>query len=132
MQEQHQQNEPVVISKESLAGNGTILLVEDDEPLRKLTVRHLQSFGYRVLDAQDAVSALTISDAVREKIDLLLTDVVLPKTNGRALAKMLLEKRPTLRVLFTSGYTGQSISTGNILEENCNFLPKPYTRSGLA
>ena len=132
LQEQHDQNKPVVISKETLAGNGTILLVEDDEPLRKLTVRHLQSFGYRVLDAQDAVSALNISDAVREEIDLLLTDVVLPKTNGRALAKMLLEKRPTLRVLFTSGYTGQSISSGNILEENCNFLPKPYTRSGLA
>ncbi len=132
VQEQQDQDEPVVISKETLAGNGTILLVEDDDPLRKLTVRHLQSFGYRVLDAQDATTALVISDAAREDIDLLLTDVVLPKTNGRALAKMLLEKRPALRVLFTSGYTGQSILSGNILEENCHFLAKPYTRSSLA
>ena len=110
----------------------SILLVEDDGPLRKLTVRHLQSLGYRVLDAQDATSALSISDASSENIELLLTDVVLPKTNGRALAQMLLERRPTLRVLFTSGYTGQSIAEGNVLEENCNFLPKPYTRSSLA
>ena len=132
LREQNDQNGPVVISKETHAGNGTILLVEDDDPLRKLTVRHLQSLGYRVLDAQDASYALAISDAAKENIDLLLTDVVLPKTNGPALAKMLLDKRPRLRVLFTSGYTGQSISSGNILEENCHFLPKPYTRSRLA
>lgn len=124
--------EPVAISKESLTGNGTILVVEDDAPLRKLTVHHLQSFGYRVLDAQDAASALSISSASAENIDLLLTDVVLPKVNGRDLAKMLLEKRPDLHVLFTSGYTGQSVERGNILEENCNFLPKPYTRGSLA
>ena len=125
-------SEPVVISKESLTGNGTILLVEDDAPLRKLTVHHLESFGYKVLDAEDAASALAISSATEESIDLLLTDVVLPKINGRALAKMLIEKRADLRVLFTSGYTGQSIEKGNILEENCHFLPKPYTRAGLA
>jgi len=125
-------SEAVVISKESVAGNGTILLVEDDDPLRKLTVCHLQSFGYRVLEAQDAASALAISSASDESIDLLLTDVVLPKINGHALAKMLIEKRPDLRVLFTSGYTGQSVERGNILEENCHFLPKPYTRANLA
>jgi PAS domain S-box-containing protein len=124
--------EPVVIAKESFAGNGTILVVEDDAPLRNLTVRHLRSFGYCVLDAQDAASAIAISDASNVSIDLLLTDVVLPKVNGRALANLLIEKRPDLRVLFTSGYTGQSIEKGNILEENCNFLPKPYTRAGLA
>jgi two-component system, cell cycle sensor histidine kinase and response regulator CckA len=119
-------------SDESFAGKETILLVEDDAPLRQLTVRLLQSFGYRVLDAPDAASAIAISDAARENIDLLLTDVVLPKTNGRALAEALLERRPTLRVLFTSGYTGQIVGQGNILEENCHFLPKPYTRSCLA
>src|ERR1700751_1322212 len=108
--------EPVVIYKESLAGSGTILLVEDDAPLRKLTAHHLESFGYKVLDAEDAVSALAISSATEQSIALLLTDVVLPKINGRALAKMLIEKRPDLRVLFTSGYTGQSIERGNILE----------------
>lgn len=124
--------EPVVISKESHTGNGTILVVEDDAPLRNLTVRHLRSFGYRVLDAQDAASALAISNASNENIDLLFTDVVLPKINGRALANLLTEKRPDLRVLFTSGYTGQSVEKGDILEENCNFLPKPYTRAGLA
>ena len=125
-------SEPVVTSTESFAGNGTILVVEDDAPLRNLTVRHLRSFGYRVLDAQDAASALAISGASNHSIDLLLTDVVLPKINGRALANLLLEKRPDLRVLFTSGYTGQSVEKGNILEENCHFLPKPYTRAGLA
>jgi hypothetical protein len=88
-------SEAVIISKESLAGNGTILLVEDDDPLRKLTVCHLQSFGYRVLDAQDAASALAISSASDESI-------------------------------------GQSVERGNILEENCHFLPKPYTRANLA
>jgi PAS domain S-box-containing protein len=117
---------------ESLAGKGTILLVEDDAPLRQLTVRLLQSFGYSVIEAQDATSALSISDAVKDQIDLLLTDVVLPKVNGRALADMLREKRPMLRVLFTSGYTGQAMGENNIIGEGCNFLPKPYTRNSLA
>jgi two-component system, cell cycle sensor histidine kinase and response regulator CckA len=132
MERDLEENKSVVISKQSFAGNGTILLVEDDGPLRKLTVRHLRSFGYLVLDAYDATSALAISDATAENIDLLLTDVVMPKCNGRALAQMLLERRPNLRVLFTSGYTGQTVGEGNILEENCHFLPKPYTRSSLA
>jgi two-component system cell cycle sensor histidine kinase/response regulator CckA len=130
--EQHNENESALISKESPAGKGTILLVEDDAPLRQLTVRLLQSLGYRVFDAEDAASALAISDAAKENIDLLLTDVVLPKINGRALSETLQKKRPTLRVLFTSGYTGQIVGKGNILEENCHFLPKPYTRSCLA
>ena len=125
-------SETVIIPEESFAGKGTILVVEDDAPLRNLTVRHLRSFGYRVLDAQDAASALAVSSASNESIDLLFTDVVLPKINGRALANLLIEQRPALRVLFTSGYTGQSIEKGNILEENCHFLPKPYTRALLA
>jgi len=132
MEQRHNEDGSVESSDESLAGKGTILLVEDDAPLRQLTVRLLQSFGYRVLDAPDAASALAISDVTKEIIDLLLTDVVLPKTNGRALAEALQERRPTLRVLFTSGYTGQIVGGGNILEENCHFLPKPYTRSCLA
>jgi two-component system cell cycle sensor histidine kinase/response regulator CckA len=131
MEQRDNEDDPVT-PKESLAGNGTILLVEDDGPLRRLTVRLLQSFGYRVLDAEDAASALAISDTTRGNIDLLLTDVVLPKANGRALAEAIQQKRPTLRVLFTSGYTGQIVGKGNILEENCHFLPKPYTLSGLA
>lgn len=132
MEQPHEEDGPGANSSESFAGKGTILLVEDDAPLRQLTARLLQSFGYRVLDAQDAASAIDISGATRENIDLLLTDVVLPKTNGRALAEALQERRPTLRVLFTSGYTGQIVGKGNILEENCHFLPKPYTRSCLA
>ncbi len=113
-------------------GKGTILLVEDDAPLRQLTVRLLRSFGYQVLEAQDATSALAMSDSVKGRIDLLLTDVVLPKTNGRTLAGMLVGKRPGLRVLFTSGYTGQNISENTVLAENCNFLSKPYSRNMLA
>jgi two-component system, cell cycle sensor histidine kinase and response regulator CckA len=132
MKQQCNENESLANSNDLPAGKGTILLVEDDGPLRKLTVRLLQSFGYRVLDAEDGASALTISDGTSENIDLLLTDVVLPKTSGRELAETLQERRPTLRVLFTSGYTGQVVGKGNILQENCHFLPKPYTRSCLS
>jgi PAS domain S-box-containing protein len=132
MQQRYNEDGSVPTSDESFAGKETILLVEDDAPLRQLTVRLLQSFGYRVFDAQDAASAIAISDAARENIDLLLTDVVLPKTNGRELAEALQARRPTLRVLFTSGYTGQIVGQDNILKENCHFLPKPYTRSCLA
>ena len=118
--------------QEVLNGRATVLVVEDDGPLRQLTVRLLESLGYKVFEAEDASSALAVSDSVAEQIDLLLTDVVLPKINGRALATLLLEKRPSLHVLFTSGYTGQSIASETILEENCHFLPKPYTRNALS
>ena len=88
------ETESHLVPEAVLSGKGTILLVEDDRPLRQLTVRLLRSFGYQVLEAQDATSALTISDLVKDRIDLLLTDVVLPKINGRVLAGMLLDKRP--------------------------------------
>ncbi len=126
------ETESHLVPEAVLSGKGTILLVEDDRPLRQLTVRLLRSFGYQVLEAQDATSALTISDLVKDRIDLLLTDVVLPKINGRVLAGMLLDKRPNLRVLYTSGYTGQNISGNTVLEENCNFLSKPFSRNALA
>jgi len=116
----------------AIAGKGTILVVEDDGPLRQLTVRLLESLGYRVFEAQDATSALVVSDSIKERVDLLLTDVVLPKINGRVLAAMLQEKRPSLHILFTSGYTGQRISESTVLEENCHFLPKPFTKNTLA
>jgi len=131
--EQHSaENEAGCASRECFVGNGTILLVEDDAALRKLTVHLLQSFGYRVLEAEDAASALALSEREGEDVALLLTDVVLPKISGRALAGILLEKRPTIRVLFTSGYTGQNYEGHARLDENCHFLPKPYTRTSLA
>jgi CheY-like chemotaxis protein len=113
-------------------GRATILVVEDETSLRLLIVRLLEAVGYVVLEAKDSATAIRLSEEHRGSIDLLLTDVVMPGMNGRTLAHRLLERRPSLRVLYMSGYTGQTVGDRGVIDEGSFFLPKPFSRDALA
>lgn len=115
-----------------LKGNETVLLVEDETSLRKLSRHLLEICGYRVLEAESGAEAVKISEDSEGTIDLLLTDVVMPGISGRILADQLLKQRPEMRVLFMSGYTGQMVGQHGVLAEGSLFLPKPFTREVLA
>lgn len=106
-------------------GTETILLVEDEELVRKLSRQILERVGYKVLEAENGSKALSLTAQENNKIDLLITDVVMPKMSGRELADHLAEVCP--KVLFTSGYTDDSIMKHGISNVNFNFLQKPYT-----
>jgi CheY-like chemotaxis protein len=109
----------------------TILVVDDAEGLRELTRRLLERLGYHVLVAGNADEALGIF-ATSEKIDLLLTDVVMPGSSGPQLSKELVARRPDLRVLYMSGYTDEAIVHHGVLNPGVALLNKPFTLSALA
>jgi PAS domain S-box-containing protein len=115
----------------SVHNRGTILIVEDEAALRKLTCNLLQSSGYTVLEAADGEEALKASQLYTGTIDLVLTDVVMPGMNGRDLVKKLAPQRPLMKVVYMSGYTGQSIGCAETFSPNARFLPKPFTREEL-
>ena len=117
---------------EELRGTETILLAEDEDTLRALTRHLLELYGYRVLEACDGNQALRLSEQTADQIHVLLTDVVMPGINGRILADQLKQKRPDVKVVFMSGYTGQRVGEKDILEPGSLFLQKPFTREGLA
>ena len=112
-------------------GNETVLVVEDEKPVRDLTVRMLQQLGYSVLSAASGEEALDISHSFGSKIALLLTDVVMPQMSGRQVADALLAARPDLKVLYLSGYTGHTVIHHGV-DGDLNFLPKPFTREALS
>ncbi len=116
----------------ALKGHETVLLVEDELSLRKLSRHLLELCGYQVLEAETGDEALKISQETQQQIDLLLTDVVMPGISGRILADRLIAHRPGIRVLFMSGYTGQMVGQHGVLAEGSLFLPKPFTRDTLA
>ncbi len=112
-----------------MGGSETILVVEDLASLRDMVRELLESFGYRVLEAEDAQQADTIVDHNKD-IALLLTDLSLPKTSGFVLAKSLLKKKPGLKILYMSGYAKKPGLDG-INEVGTDFLQKPFTREDL-
>jgi CheY-like chemotaxis protein len=116
---------------EEVRGSETILVVEDEAAVRQLVVRNLRSLGYRVIEAADGASAITVLHG-SEPIDLLFTDVVLPAgMTGRQLAEQARALRPDVRVLFTSGYTQNSIVHQGKLDPGVHLLTKPYRREDL-
>jgi len=117
---------------EELRGTETILLAEDEDTLRALTRHLLEMYGYRVLEACDGNEALRLSDQTTNEIHVLLTDVVMPGISGRVLADQLKLKRPDVKIVFMSGYTGQRVGEKEILEPGSLFLQKPFTRESLA
>ena len=116
----------------SAQGSETILLVEDEEAVRDLLREVLQGKGYRVLEARDGFEALRLSTGHSGSIDLLLTDVIMPKMNGRELAERLKPERPKTKVLYMSGYTDNAIVHRGVLEDGTAFLQKPFTPETLA
>jgi two-component system cell cycle sensor histidine kinase/response regulator CckA len=113
-------------------GTETVLLAEDEPAVRQLAGLLLQSHGYTVLEAIDGYHAIAIANAHPRRIDLLLTDLVMPGMSGRQLADTLTRSRPDVRVLFMSGYTDETMLRHLILEAGVAFLQKPFTPVGLA
>lgn len=111
----------------ALSGNETILLVEDEEPLRELTGRILTEAGFTVLSAQDAAEALQLAKQQQTPIHLVLTDVIMPGISGRELADRLHECHPEYKILFMSGYTDTAIATHGVLNSGTHLLSKPFT-----
>jgi PAS domain S-box-containing protein len=116
---------------EALRGGEIVLLVEDADALRKLARSFLQERGFKVLTAAHGEEALRVAAGHKGPIDLLLTDVVMPGMNGRALAEHLLPKRPGMRVLYISGYTDSFIAGHGVLEAGTHLLHKPFTEQAL-
>jgi len=121
----------VVVQKELPAGGETILVVEDEEKVRQLTVRILTKNGYTVLEASHGGEASHICEQHKGPIHLMVMDVVMPGINGRELAKSLEPHHPEMKVLYMSGYTDNAIVHHGILEKGLNFIQKPFTMDGL-
>ena len=113
--------------RDLLAGSGTVLLVEDDEELRRLASEILRTCGYTVLDTGDPLEALTICDRQERVVDLLLTDMVMPAMRGTELAARLRESRPGLKMLFMSGYADETGDPSRAGGPARPFLQKPFT-----
>ncbi|MDM9649133.1 GAF domain-containing protein [Rhizobium sp. S163] len=130
----HQHEDAVVAADTGpvVGGTETILVAEDDEKVRETVVAMLTDLGYRVLKAKDASAALTVVES-GIPIDLLFTDVVMPgPLKSSEMARQARERMPDLGVLFTSGYTENSIVHGGKLDVGVELLSKPYTREALA
>ena len=109
----------------------TVLLVEDEESVRTLTRSLLEEAGYTVIEASNGTHALEIAGRHSGSIHLLLTDVVMPGMNGRALAQKMIAVRPKTRVLYLSGYTGSFSSDGELFEAGASLVQKPFSRATL-
>jgi PAS domain S-box-containing protein len=122
---------PPVPEPAPAGGAETLLLIEDEEPLRAMLAELLESQGYLVLQAANGEEALARADAYPGPISLLITDVVLPRLSGRATAEELARSRPELKVLFMSGYTDDAIVRHGILQPGVSFLNKPFASQAL-
>jgi two-component system, cell cycle sensor histidine kinase and response regulator CckA len=113
-------------------GSETILIAEDEPDLRELTKIFLEGYGYRVLEAASAEEALKASEKFGEKIDLLLTDVIMPGMSGRQLAEKILKNRPETKIVYMTGYTDDMVVQHKVLEPGVQLLQKPFTKLDLA
>jgi len=128
-------NQTVTVDKPSaLSGAGateTILLVEDEEMVRKLTSDILRENGYQVLAASNGEEAIQICNEYEGEIDLMLTDVVMPAMNGKRLSEIVRPIQENMRVVYMSGYTDDAIVHHGVLDPGTNFIEKPFTADTL-
>jgi CheY-like chemotaxis protein len=120
------------LSHQLLQGSETILVVEDNDLVRDMTSEALKQYGYTVIEAPGGEQALKVIQEYGEKIDLLLTDVVMPGLNGRELADQILSLRPGIRVLYMSGYADNAIVQYGVLNPGLAFIEKPFSPETLA
>jgi PAS domain S-box-containing protein len=115
----------------AMKGSETVLVVEDEEAVGKLTARILRKAGYRVILATSGGDAIMLFEKHGSAIDLLLSDVVMPQTSGRELAERLLQMNPRLKVLYMSGYTDSAIVHHGVLDAGTSFISKPFSTADL-
>jgi PAS domain S-box-containing protein len=116
----------------NLFGTETVLVVEDEAEVRAYTVAALKAYGYRVHTAENAQAALLVVEQEKGDIDLVLTDVVMPSMSGRDLAARLAQLRPSLKVLYMSGYSSDIVAHHGILKEGLTLVEKPFSPEQLA
>jgi signal transduction histidine kinase len=126
------QPSPVLKDSEIRGRGETILIVEDDDAVRRHVVETLVELGYQVLEAKGADEALGLFERHKQRVALLLTDVVMPEKNGRVLSDQLLLKQPALKVLFMTGYSRNAIVHQGRLDPGVELLQKPFTQKALA
>ena len=131
-------NEPLeeirkeVLKEELPRGNETILIVEDEEEVRKLTSKILERQGYRILETFNGDDALLACERRKSPIHLMLADIIMPGMSGSELAKLLKPLYPEIKILYMSGYTDNAIVRHGVLEKGVNYIQKPFTMEGLA
>jgi PAS domain S-box-containing protein len=131
-------NEPLeeirkeVLKKELPRGNETILIVEDEEEVRKLAGKILEKQGYRILETFNGDDALVACEKRKSPIHLMLADIIMPGMSGSELAKLLIPLYPEIKILYMSGYTDNAIVRHGVLEKGVNYIQKPFTMEGLA
>jgi two-component system cell cycle sensor histidine kinase/response regulator CckA len=123
-------NEPSAVK--DLTGCGTVLLVEDEDPVRKFGARALRNKGYKVIEAESGEAALEVIHSTAEKIDLLITDVVMPHLDGPGLARKVREISSDIKVIFMSGYAEDAFRQRLGSDSDIAFLSKPFSLKQLA
>jgi CheY-like chemotaxis protein len=126
-----QEAEPVQEPRSNLSGNETVLLVEDEDTVRALAGEVLRRNGYAVLEARHSLEALRVVERHQESIDLMVTDIVMSHMTGRDLAERIRQGRPSMKVLFISGYVDHA-SVQRELAGGLPFLQKPFTPEAFA
>lgn len=126
------EKQSVPVPDPSLGGTETVLLVEDEESVRQLVRDTLEARGYKVLAADNGEAGLAIAECHEGKIDLVITDVVMPGIGGRELVKQLAQTRPTTKVLYLSGYTEDAIVSDGSIAKGTAFLQKPFSLQSLS
>ena len=112
-------------------GSGTVLLVEDDDAVRRMTSQMLECAGYAVIPAQSPRQAISICRLSDGRIDVILTDVIMPVMSGKEMADSIAELRPEIKVIFMSGYTSDIIAQRGVLQEGMHFIQKPFDMGAL-
>ena len=131
-------NEPLeeirkdVLKEELPRGNETILIVEDEEDVRKLAGKILEKQGYRILESFNGDDALVACKRRKSPIHLMLADIIMPGMSGSELAKLLKPLYPEIKILYMSGYTDNAVVRHGVLEKGVNYIQKPFTMEGLA
>ncbi len=134
------ENEDEIVAQKSakkerpqdLTGSGRVLLVEDEDVVRSFAVRALKRQGYEVLEASTGVEALEVMEAHDHKVDIVVSDVVMPEMDGPTLLKELRKKNPELKIIFVSGYPHEAFETSLDKDQQFAFLPKPFSLPQLA
>jgi CheY-like chemotaxis protein len=122
---------PPVSDLSALKGSGTVLLVEDEEIVRHMATKILKKIGYRVINVETPLAAIALCENRAKKIDLILTDVVMPEMNGCEMIARINALRPGIKVLFMTGYSADLVAQRGICEENMNLIQKPFDMASL-